>query len=221
MRFLLTVMTLMGISILFGSFDETVLKIENGLKEKKTLSIQKNEIALLEKEAKTDLEKSIVKMYQGRIFFEKKDYDEAIDLFNDGIDLYENYVENHFWRGKAYLELLKDASFMSKGYYGSKTFDSFEKAVEIDPNHIDARLNLATCYKKAPAIGGGSIPKAKKHYLAAIKINDKIAFAHFMLGEIYEKEDENYKLAKESYEKALKLEPENIKFKEAVARVSK
>jgi tetratricopeptide (TPR) repeat protein len=39
---------------------------------------------------------------------------------------------------------------------------SFERAVELDPNHIDGREGLVQFYLQAPGIAGGSVAKARE-----------------------------------------------------------
>src|SRR5262249_43813801 len=43
----------------------------------------------------------------------------------------------------------------------SKGRKAFEKAIELDPNHVAARIGLATFFLQAPSIAGGSKEKAK------------------------------------------------------------
>jgi tetratricopeptide (TPR) repeat protein len=163
------------------------------------------------KGAKKGRGRSIYYSYKGRVMFHQEKYDDAIDYFDDGIDEDENYVENHFWRGKSYLEELKTANFMTTALYASKSLSSFEKAVEVDPNHIDARLNLAGYYQNAPAIGGGSNTKAIEQYEAVNKLNSSIGYSHFMLGRLYEGEEE-FDKADSCFKKAIEVDPENGKY---------
>ena len=216
--FILILLSLL--SLAFGDFNSSKGEIEKGLQSGKSVLDFEQNIERLYDLAKTDREKAISKMYEGRVYFEKKDYDNAVDAADDGIDFDEGYAENHFWRGKAYLEILKEASFLTKAVYSSKSLSSFERAVELDPTHIAARLNLAGFYQNAPAIAGGDIEKAKEQYLAVITLNEKIAYAHAMLGKIYEG-DEDFDKAKSYYSSALKLKPDNKNYAEALKRVEK
>jgi tetratricopeptide (TPR) repeat protein len=68
----------------------------------------------------------------------------------------------------------------------------FEKAVALDPNDADAHLQLGTVYdeKKTP-------DRAIREYLAAIRVNPKLATAHYRLARDYERLGEKAKAADE------------------------
>jgi tetratricopeptide (TPR) repeat protein len=68
----------------------------------------------------------------------------------------------------------------------------FEKAVSLDPNDADARLQLGMVYdeQKAPA-------RAVAEYLATIRVNPRLASAHYRLAQDYERLGEKEKAAEE------------------------
>lgn len=204
---------ILSVALLFSNTPDLSMEIEAELKSGGISEQLQSKVEEFGKGAKEGRGKAIYYNYKGRVMFHQKKYDEAIDCFDDGIDEDQNYAENHFWRGKSYLEELKTANFITTPLYASKTLSSFEKAVEVDPNHINARLNLAGYYQNAPAIGGGSNSKAIEQYEAVNKISDNIGYCHFSLGRLYENEEE-FDKADSCFKRAVELDPKNSKYQE-------
>jgi tetratricopeptide (TPR) repeat protein len=59
-------------------------------------------------------------------------------------------------------QLLMFNGMVYKMQYGPKVREYAEKALELDPGNIKARLNLALYYKNAPPIAGGSEKTARR-----------------------------------------------------------
>ncbi|MET3116516.1 tetratricopeptide (TPR) repeat protein [Undibacterium sp. GrIS 1.8] len=60
---------------------------------------------------------------------------------------------------------------MSAIGYASKIRDAFQKAVELNPQNIEARSSLMEYYMQAPSIAGGGKGKAEKLITETVKIN--------------------------------------------------
>ena len=60
---------------------------------------------------------------------------------------------------------------MSAIGYASKIRDAFQKAVELNPQNIQARSSLMEYYLQAPSIAGGGKGKAEKLIAETLKIN--------------------------------------------------
>lgn len=67
----------------------------------------------------------------------------------------------HRWMGHVYGEKADRANFLSAASLAGKTRQEFERAVELDPNDIDAHADLAEFYFEAPGIVGGGQEKAR------------------------------------------------------------
>jgi tetratricopeptide (TPR) repeat protein len=55
---------------------------------------------------------------------------------------------------------INEVSFLRKPGMAGRMRDAWERAVELDPTHLDARRSLMQYYLQAPAIAGGSRDKA-------------------------------------------------------------
>jgi len=128
-----------------------------------------------------------------------KKYEEAIEILEELIQTNENNWEHHHWLGIAYLESTK-----SPGTGMIKAMKKFKKAkknliksVELNPENIDAREQLAYSFYFPPKIAGGNKKKALEH-LAEIKKRDskkglEISIEFFLFDEKYEKAEQKCK----------------------------
>jgi len=101
-------------------------------------------------------------VYLGRIFLIEGDYNTSIDWFKKAVELDENNSEYHLWLGRAYGQKAQRSSVFKKPSLAKKVKKEFEKAVELDPDNIDARFALMKYYLRAPGFMGGSKEKARE-----------------------------------------------------------
>lgn len=93
---------------------------------------------------------------------------EAENRFNRGFELAESSLScGEFSDGYRLLadtqaQLLMYNGMLYKMQYGPAVREYAEKALELDPGNIKAKLNLALFYKNAPAIAGGSEKTARE-----------------------------------------------------------
>ena len=78
----------------------------------------------------------------------------------------------------------------------------FKQALEIVPNHTDARRNLAMAYLES-----GNQEKAKDYLTEVLALDPKDAWAFVLLGNIYFKEEKKLDLAEKFYRRAFELNP--------------
>jgi tetratricopeptide (TPR) repeat protein len=69
-------------------------------------------------------------------------------------------ADAHYRLGVAYGRVAEKASIFRQPALARHTRDEFERAVRLDPNHLDARFALVEYYTIAPAFLGGSRHKA-------------------------------------------------------------
>ena len=79
--------------------------------------------------------------------------------------------------------------------------DAYRRALELEPGHTDARLNLGRLLHEA-----GQIPAAEAHYRAAIETRPDDATAWFNLGVALEDQDRDLE-AIDAYRLAIQLDP--------------
>jgi tetratricopeptide (TPR) repeat protein len=102
---------------------------------------------------------------------------EAERRFTQGFELAESALScGEFSDGYRLLadtqaQLLMYNGMLYKMQYGPTVREYAEKALELDPGNIKAKLNLALYYKNAPAIAGGSEKTAREilHQIEGIR----------------------------------------------------
>jgi len=120
-----------------------------------------------------------------RSYFALEDWDRAESACKRAVALDSSNSRFHLWLGRVYGEKADRASFLSAASLAGKTRDEFQRAVQLDPNDADARLDLAEYYFEAPGIVGGGQEKAREQAKLLGKIN--AAKEHWVYGRIAEK----------------------------------
>jgi len=94
---------------------------------------------------------------RGQHYYEKKEYDRAIEDFNRAIPLKPRWVQMAYGnRGNAYYA--KDEK--------EKALDSYDKAIELDPQYASALTARGMIYEEM-----GIVERAKSDFRAALKAN--------------------------------------------------
>jgi len=143
--------------------------------------------------------------YLGRIAEEKREYDRASVQFEKAIEKDPSKADYYAWAGINYVQLLSEVDFMKQAIYAPKAQKSLEKAVALDPDHIEARIWLAGYYANAPSFAGGSREKAKEQFVKIFAIDPNHKGALLQQGIILISFEE-YDEALISFEKILELQ---------------
>jgi tetratricopeptide (TPR) repeat protein len=120
---------------------------------------------------------------QGNAALAHNDADAAATLFEKAVAQNPKSAEAHFLLGTAYGSQAQKAGIFGQASLAGKTKNEFEKAVELDPNLLEARYGLVEFYAMAPGIIGGSYDKAFAQ-AAEIKKRDPL-MAHRAAAFIY------------------------------------
>jgi tetratricopeptide (TPR) repeat protein len=96
----------------------------------------------------------------GRAALDRGDLDQAVAQLQKAIAFNPNNFDAHYSLGMAYGRSAQKAPIFSKLSLAKNAKDEFVRAVEINPNSVDARLRLIEFYVAAPAIVGGGEDKA-------------------------------------------------------------
>lgn len=136
------------------------------------------------------------------------DPDKAAPLFEQLVLLKPNSAEYHFWLGRAYGAQAGKASMFSAPGLATKTRTEFERAVELDPNFIDARFGLLEYYMQAPGFMGGSEEKALQQ-AAEVKKRDALQ-GHRAYAIVYTRQKKP-DLARKEYYDAVRENPNSPK----------
>lgn len=141
--------------------------------------------------------------HYGHALFLQGDYVKAIDEIENAIDI-NDAVSLYYQRlGDAYIQRTMQVGILKKPGYAKKARKSWEKAVELDSDNIDARMSLVQFCLGAPGIMGGGKDKAEMQANEIMKL-DSIT-GHRAYAQIYS--------AKREFDKA---EAEYLKYLESV-----
>jgi tetratricopeptide (TPR) repeat protein len=138
-----------------------------------------------------------------RAYFAVEDWDRAINACEKAVALAPNNSNYHLWLGRTYGEKADASSFFTAAGLAKKLRTEFERAVELDPNNVDARTDLAEFYLEAPGIVGGGQDKARAQAAKLATLDD--AKAHWINGRIAEKK-KDLATAEQEYQAAIQAD---------------
>ncbi|MCW5911431.1 MAG: tetratricopeptide repeat protein [Cyclobacteriaceae bacterium] len=164
------------------TFGQSVIQ-GKALWEQKKYDEARRQLSAIKKDSK---DYAAAQYYLGRIAFDEKKYDEAEDFFESAVSKNDKVAEYHTWYGNTLGTIAADANLFRQAMLGPKMKSAWEKAVQLDPETVDARESLIQYYLQAPAIAGGSVDKAIEMANEIKKI--KPAEGHRQLGNIYYRE---------------------------------
>jgi tetratricopeptide (TPR) repeat protein len=143
---------------------------------------------------------------QARDDLEADQVDRAVATLERVLELRPEDADGHYWLARAYLVKLNDASMFKKLGYSKKVRAGYGRALELDPDHGDAREGLAQYLFNAPAVAGGSFEKGLEQ-ARELERREPLR-AHVLLGQVYTRR-KDYAAALGEYEAALGLAPED------------
>jgi tetratricopeptide (TPR) repeat protein len=111
------------------------------------------------------------------------------------------------WAGRAYGQRALSASVFTKMSWAKKCRESWERAVEIAPASLDARLELLRYYLLAPGIVGGGVDKARAQ---AAKIAPLDATQGHIAAGMIADHDKKPAEAEAAYRKAAEIDPKHV-----------
>jgi tetratricopeptide (TPR) repeat protein len=97
---------------------------------------------------------------QARALISHNENQRAADVLEKAIAQTPKNAEAHYLLGAAYGNLAQKASIFGKASLATKAQNELETAVQLDPNHLEARLALVQYYMLAPPFMGGGEEKA-------------------------------------------------------------
>ena len=138
--------------------------------------------------------------YLGDIASSSKDWDKAM-FYYDKLKKLNPSNANYYYKygGSLGMKAKECSKFKALGMI-SDIKSSFEKAIQLNPNHIEARWALIELYLQLPGIVGGSERKAQKYANELLKISPVDCYlAKGHIAEYFNK----YKDAEKNYTKAI------------------
>ena len=121
--------------------------------------------------------------FLGMVALRRNDYDEAISQLEQATVLAPDNSDYFAELGNAYGSAARKAGLLSQISLAKKCRVALEKAVELNPDSLDARNGLISYYRQAPGFLGGGMPKAYAQ-AEAIRQRDPIRGA-LILGQLY------------------------------------
>jgi tetratricopeptide (TPR) repeat protein len=147
-----------------------------------------------------------VAYYLGRIALHQGHAEKAMRHLYRAVTLDGDNAAYHYWLGRAYGELAKNANLFKRPYYATKTKDEFEQALAVDPKFVYARVALVMYTLKAPGFLGGSRQEAEQNAAIVAKQNPVAGYRAYGL---IDEQDKNYAHAQKLYEKAISEAPDH------------
>lgn len=160
--------------------------------------------AVIETLAKANPRDPAALVLLGRAQARARQFEAAVKTLEQAVALAPAMAEAHFRLGEAYVGRVSEAGMLGKLSIAGKIRGSFQKAVELDPDHHDARLALVQYYAAAPGVAGGSAEKAAADAAELMRRNP--ARGHMARATILELEKKPTEALRE-YEAALAAEP--------------
>jgi tetratricopeptide (TPR) repeat protein len=121
-----------------------------------------------------------------RAYFMMEEWDRGISNCEHAASIDPQNSSFQLWLGRVYGEKADRSSFVSAPGLAKKARLAFERAVELNPKNVEARMDLGEFYAEAPGIIGGGKDKARQQAEALMPIDP--AIGHWVLARIAEKD---------------------------------
>ncbi len=146
------------------------------------------------------------RLQTGETLYQHGKHDEAIKAFREAVRLQPNSAAAHLWLARALGRKAEKANPLRAAFLVGDVRKAFERAVELDPNYLEARSDLLEFYLEAPAMFGGGIDKARRQAEAIERLNK--AEGHSARARIAQKE-KRYDEAEREYRAAIESNPKH------------
>ena len=156
---------------------------------------------------------------KGRESLQKKDFENAKQIFEDLLKNNPELADAHALLGQALGELAQSTADLNKKIqYGMEAFREFARALEIEPDNPYALVARGYARLMVPPPLGG-VDAAIEDFNLVINSHPEFIDAYIGLAEAYSKKEDHEK-AKEYFNKVLGLDPENVQAKEGLSRLN-
>jgi Tfp pilus assembly protein PilF len=139
---------------------------------------------------------------------DRGDYEKAEELYAKAIAAEPKNAQYHYLLGGVLGTEAQKASMFSMAGLAKKANEEFLKAVELDPNFIDARFALIDYYTMAPGFLGGSEEEAQKQ-VVEIRKRDALN-GHRAQARVYARQ-KKMDLARKEFVDAVREQPNSAK----------
>jgi cytochrome c-type biogenesis protein CcmH/NrfG len=143
----------------------------------------------------------------GRNYYMMGEFKKATDSLERAESADPQNSQYALWLGRAYGRRAETSNPFSAVGHASKARQYFEKAVQLDPNSIEALNDLLEYYMEAPGFLGGGWEKAKATAARIAQVDP--AEGHYAQAELAEKRKEMAR-AEEQLRHAIELAPHQV-----------
>lgn len=133
-----------------------------------------------------------------RAYYTLEEWDRAESHCRKAVSLDPQNSRFHLWLGRVYGEKADRANFISAAALAGKVRGEFERAVQLNPKDVEARLDLAEFYIDAPGIVGGGEQKAREQAQTVGAVNP--AREHWVYARIAEHKKDAAKAEQEYHQ---------------------
>ena len=131
----------------------------------------------------------------------KKEGEPLVKRYTENLDAYSFYLKGRYYWNTLTADGLR------------KSFECYQKAIEIDPNYAMAYVGLSIWYQSLTFWGEMSpreaVPKSLEYAHKAIELDDSISDAHNLLATTYAIYEWNVSLAEREFKRTLELDQTN------------
>ncbi len=106
-----------------------------------------------------------------RAYYSLEIWDQAEAHCKKAVSLAPGNSDFHLWLGRVYGEKAERTNFIAAASLAGKLRTEFERAVELNPKNLDARLDLSEFYIEAPSFMGGGDHKAREQAVALSRLS--------------------------------------------------
>jgi tetratricopeptide (TPR) repeat protein len=143
----------------------------------------------------------------GRNYYGEGEFKKATEALEKAVAADRTNSESHLWLGRAYGRRAETSSPITAPGYASKARQNFERAVQLNPDNLDAQSDLFEYYMEAPGFLGGGLDKAKATAAEIARINP--AEGHWALAKLAEKRKE-FSSAEDQLRRAIEVAPHQV-----------
>jgi tetratricopeptide (TPR) repeat protein len=143
----------------------------------------------------------------GRNYFMLGDFKKSTEFLAKAVDARPTSSEYRDWLGRSYGKRAETSNYLTAPGYASKARQSFEKAIELDPNNKDALADVFDYYLEAPGFLGGGYDKAMAIAERTTIVDP--AEAYFEKAKLAQKRKE-FQTAEQSLRHAVALAPHEV-----------
>lgn len=152
----------------------------------------------------------------GELLLEEGRLEAAVDSLEAAARFLPEDAGVHHALGDALVARIDDVWLLGKVGVARRAGAAFRRAVELDPDWLEARISLLGFYLQAPRMVGGGVEKATEQAAAIAEIDR--ARGHYARAAIWDKK-ERYDLEATELRGAIQLEPDNLEYRHALGRL--